>query len=76
MLQDENLLPACKKRVSLALRLDTLVRTSSKAQADQSWIVSAAADLGVLSLVPEGFPLLHPIGCHVVAFAICLHWCT
>lgn len=48
LLQDEGLLPACHERVGIALRLDSVARSSAKKHADKKWMASAAADLGTL----------------------------
>lgn len=48
LLQDEGLLPACHERVGIALRLDSVARSSAKKHADKKWMASAAADLGAL----------------------------
>lgn len=49
-MQEETLLPACKKRVALAMQLDKFVHADSKQQADHKWMVAAAADLGAVDV--------------------------
>ena len=44
--QEETLLPACKKRVAMAVQLDKVVHADSKQNADHKWMLQAAADLG------------------------------
>lgn len=41
------LLPGARKRVNLAVRLDTLLRKNSKESADKNWEKKAAEEAGI-----------------------------
>lgn len=56
-MQEETLLPACKKRVALAVQLDKVVHADAKQNADHKWMLQAAADLGA---PPRPLALLEP----------------
>ena len=45
--QDEALMPACHQRVRLAVRLDEVSRSSSKAAAEKAWRRHHAEEMGI-----------------------------
>ena len=45
--QDEGLMPACHQRVRLAVRLDEISRSSSKASAERAWRRHHAQEMGI-----------------------------
>ena len=46
-MQDEGLMPACHQRVRLAVRLDEVTRSSSKAAAEKAWRRHHAEEMGI-----------------------------